>query len=66
MSLPKVPHRKKYYINCPAERNIMLTAQAISMGVPLDDIRDSLRKEGYTEYAVFLTYRAAEVFLLME
>ena len=34
---------------------------ALDVGVPIEDIRESLLSQGMTEYDIFLTVRAAEV-----
>lgn len=46
----------------PDERQIIRTAQALSMGASVEDIRATLLAEGLTEYQVFLCIKAAELY----
>lgn len=48
-------------IESPTEAKIKSISIALSMGVGIDSIRDDLISEGYSEYAIFLTVKAAEV-----
>lgn len=49
----------------PTEQKIVSIAQAIAVGASPESIRENLIKEGFSEYGAFLSYKAAETYILM-
>jgi len=52
-------------INAPCEQRIAAIANAIAMGVSVEDIRANLLEIGYSEYGIFLAIKAGETHMLM-
>jgi hypothetical protein len=52
-------------INAPCEQRIASIANAIAMGVSVEDIRANLLEIGYSEYGIFLAIKAGETHMLM-
>lgn len=52
-------------IHAPPERKIDSIANALAMGASIEDVRKQLLAEGYSEYGIFLTVKAAETTNIM-